>query len=48
MTLENSLFGAIKIAKDVNTSHCKYSGYGISFDSGSSFSFGNSLNAKKM
>ena len=48
MTLMNSLFGAIKITKDVITSHYKYSGYGISFDSGSSFNFGNSSNAKNV
>ena len=44
-TVQNVLFGAIKIAKDVNTRHCKYSGYGICFDGNSSFSFGNSINA---
>ena len=48
MTLENSLFGAIKITKDVNTSHYRYSGYGISLDSGSSFSFGDSISAKNV
>ena len=42
------MFGAVKIAKDVNTSHYGYSGYGICFDSGSSFSFGNSLTAKNV
>ena len=45
-TVKNALFGAVKLTKDVNTSHYGYSGYGICFDSGSSFSFGNSLTAK--
>ena len=50
MTLENSLFGAVKITNDVNTSKYRYSGYGISFDSGSSFSHPTSeyLNAKNV
>ena len=39
-TVQNALFGAVKLTKDVNTSHYNYSGYGICFDSGSSFSFG--------
>ena len=39
-TIQNAFFGSGKITKDVNTSHYKYSGYGICFDSGSSFSFG--------
>ena len=45
-TVQNALFGAVKLTKNVNTSHYGYSGYGIWFDSGSSFSFGNSLTAK--
>ena len=28
MTLENSLFGAVKITKNVDTSKYQYSGYG--------------------
>ena len=50
MTLENSLFGAVKITKDVNTSKYRYNGYGISFDSGGSFSHptSGSLNAKNV
>ena len=47
-TLENCLFDAIKIRKDVNTSHYKYSGYSIGFDAKSSFSFGNSLNTENV
>ena len=38
MTLENSLFGAIEITKDVDTSKYNYSGYGIGFDAKGSFS----------
>ena len=47
-TVENALFGAIKITEDVNTSHYSYSGYGICFDGNSSFSFGSSLSAKNV
>ena len=47
-TVQNALFGALKIKKDVNTSHYKYSGYGICFDAGSSFSFDDSLTAKNV
>ena len=45
-TVQNGLFGAIKITKDVNTSHYQYHGYGICFDGKSNFSFGNIANAK--
>ena len=38
-TVQNELFGAIKIIKDVNTSQYAYSGYGICFDSGGPFTF---------
>ena len=48
MTLENSLFGTAKITKNVDTRKYQYSGYGISFNSGGSFSFGNNLNAKNV
>ena len=37
MTLENPLFGAVKITKNVDTSKYQYSGYGIFFDSGGIF-----------
>ena len=40
-TVQNGLFGAIKITKNVNTSNYSYSGYGICFDRNSSFSIGN-------
>ena len=42
-TIQNVLFGPVKITKNVNTSHYQYHGYGICFDSGSSFCFGNRL-----
>ena len=45
-TIENGLFGNLTIVKDVNTSHYKYSGYGLCFHIGDTFSFGDSINAK--
>ena len=33
-TLGNSLFGAVKLAKNANPDKYEYSGYGIGFDSG--------------
>ena len=47
-TVQNGLFGAVKITKNVNTSHYKYEGYGICFDGESSFSFGNRIDAKNV
>ena len=47
-TVQNALFGAIKITKDVNTSHYQYHGYGICFDGNGSFSFGNNIGAKNV
>ena len=47
-TVQNGLFGAVKITENVNTSHYKYEGYGICFDSESSFSFGNRIDAKNV
>ena len=44
-TVQNGLFGAVKITKNANSSHYKYEGYGICFDSESSFSFGNRIDA---
>ena len=38
ITLENCLFGAIKLTKNSDVYKYKYSGYGIGFDSGGSFS----------
>ena len=39
-TLENSLFGAVKLTKHVNIDQYKYSGYGIEFDTKGFFSIG--------
>ena len=48
-TIQNALFGAIKITEDRSDSdHNKYSGYGIFFDEGSNFSFGNIVNGKNV
>ena len=47
-TVQNALFGVVKITKDISTSTYSYSGYGICFDAKSSFSFGNSLTAKNV
>ena len=46
-TAQNCLFGAVKITEDPSDSeHNKYVGYGICFDEGGSFSFGNIVNGK--
>ena len=47
-TVQNGLFGAVKITKNAYTSHHKHEGYGICFDSESSFSFGNRIDAKNV
>ena len=47
-TIQNGLFGAVKITKNANTSYYKYEGYGICFDSESFFSFGNRIDAKNI
>ena len=47
-TVQNGLSGAVKITKNAKTSHYKYKGYGICFDSESSFSFGNRIDAKNV
>ena len=40
-TLENCLFGAVKVTKNSNVDKCNYSGYAICFDSRGTFSLGN-------
>ena len=40
-TLENSLFGAVSLTKNVDIDKNKYSGYDIGFDRKEEFSFGN-------
>ena len=39
-TLENCLFGAVKLTKNPDIDKCKYSGYGIGLDRRGEFSFG--------
>ena len=41
--LENCLFGAVSLTKNVDIDEYKYSGYGIGFDRKGTFSFGNGL-----
>ena len=45
-TVQNGLFGAIKITKNASTLHYKYERYGSCFDDESSFSFGNKIDPK--
>ena len=42
-TLENSLFGSVKLTKNSDIDKYGYSGYGIGFDRDTSFSFGNEV-----
>ena len=42
-TLENCLFGAIKLIKFVDVDQYRYSGYGIGFDKKGFFSIGNKV-----
>ena len=42
------MFGAVKITKNANTSHYKYEGNGICFDSELSLRFGNRIDAKNV
>ena len=41
--LENCLFGAVRLTKNADMDQYKYSGYGIGFERGDEFSFGNGL-----
>ena len=41
-TLENGLFGSVKLTKNTDIKKCKYSGYDIGFDSKGTFMFSNS------
>ena len=47
-TAQNCLFGAVKFTKNVDNSNYKYVGYGICFDEGSNFTFGNIVNGKSV
>ena len=40
-TVQNALFGGMKLTKNTDTSKYKYEGYGICFDEGGMFSMGN-------
>ena len=42
-TLQNCLFGAVKLAKNADIDKYGFSGYGIGFDRHGSFSFGNGV-----
>ena len=48
LTAQNCLFGAVKTTRNRNTSRYKYVGYGICFDEGSNFSFGNRIDARNV
>ena len=47
-TVQNALFGAMQITKNIDTSKYKYKGYGICFDEGGMFSIGNINNGRNV
>ena len=47
-TIENTLFGAVKITKNSDISKNKYEGYGICFDEGGTVTKGNIINGKNV
>ena len=47
-TVQNTLFGAVKITKDVNILHYQHHGYGICFGSKDKFNIGNIRNEKNV
>ena len=47
-TVQNALFGGIKLTKNTDTSKYKYEGYGICFDEGGVFSVGNITDGKNV
>ena len=47
-TVQNALFGSIKITKNAETSKYNYKGYGICFDEGGTFSKGNINNGRNV
>ena len=47
-TIENALFGAIKITVNADSSKSKYEGYGICFDEGGAFASGNITNGRNV
>ena len=48
VTLENCLFGAVKLTKNAHVDKYKYSGYGVGFDSRGSFTHPNGGMAKML
>ena len=47
-TIQNALFGAIKITKNADISKNNYEGYGICFDEGGTFTSGNITNGRNV
>ena len=47
-TVQNALFGAMQITKNIDISKYKYKGYGICFDEGGLFSIGNINNGRNL
>ena len=47
-TIQNALFGAVKITKNVDSSKNNYEGYGICLDEGGRFSSGNINNGRNV
>ena len=47
-TIQNALFGAVKITKNTDSSKNNYEGYGLCFDEGGTFSKGNINNGKNV
>ena len=47
-TIQNALFGAVKVTKNSDISKNKYEGYGICFDEGGTFTKGNITNGKNV
>ena len=47
-TIQNALFGAVKVTKNSDISKNKYEGYGICFDEGGTFTKGSITNGKNV
>ena len=47
-TVQNALFSAMEITKNVDTSKYKYKGYGVCFDEGGTFNKGNINNGRNV
>ena len=48
LTVQNALFGGVKLTKNTDTSKCKYEGYAICFDEGGTFSKGGINNGRNV